>query len=406
MSYRKKAFLGVGYLTLLSILTQLVSFLKLSILARILMPSDFGVFALVTVTITTLETLSETGFNYAAIHMKIDIKKIAKTLLVINIIRGILLALLTLISAPLLSHFFNNGNLLDLLLLASLIPFFRGFINPITIRFQKELEFNKVFLTQFVPIIVTVIFSVVFVYYFHSALALLLGLIFGTVSEVIFSYVIVRFPVRGPLNKKYLKKLFSYGKWITAGGLINYLSIQIDNLFIGKLFGTEALGLYDFAFKTANLAFTQITDTISRVAFPLYVKRNKEKKHLQSLFIKNIVSVTIPAVILTIPFLLFPKEILLVLFGEKWLSAAPTLQILSIYGLFRASIGPGGPLFLSVGKPEILTKLSTLTFILLLGLLFPLSKIAGVQGVAIAMTVSYMLIFPLYVYQIYRYFKK
>jgi len=213
-------------------------------------------------------------------------------------------------------------------------------------------------------------------------------------------------PVREPLNKKYLKKLFSYGKWITAGGLINYLSIQIDNLFIGKIFGTETLGLYDFAFKTANLAFTQITDTISRVAFPLYVKRNKEKKHLQGLFIKNIISVTIPAVLLTIPFLLFPKEILLVLFGEKWLSAAPTLQILSIYGLFRASIGPGGPLFLSVGKPEILTKLSTLNFILLIGLLFPFSKLAGVQGVAMAMTVSYILIFPLYVYQIYRYFRK
>lgn len=406
MSYRKKAFLGVGYLTLLNILTQLVSFLKLSILARILMPSDFGLFALVTVTITTFETLSETGFNYAAIHMNVDIKKIAKILLVINITRGMLLSVLTLISAPLLSQFFKSENLLDLLLLASLIPFLRGFINPLTIRFQKELEFSKVFLTQFIPIVMTVISSIILVFYYHSAMALLLGLIIGTISEVIFSYMIVRFPTREPLNKKYLKKLFSYGKWITAGGLINYLSIQIDNLFIGKFFGTEALGLYDFAFKTANLAFTQVTDTISRVAFPLYVKRNKEKKHLQSLFIKNVVSVTIPALILTIPFLLFPQQILLFLFGEKWLVAAPTLQILSIYGLLRASIGPGGPLFLSVGKPEILTKLSTLTFILLIGLLFPLSKIAGVQGVAMAMTVSYALIFPLYIYQIYKYFNK
>lgn len=406
MSYRKKAFLGVGYLTLLNILTQAISFLKLSILARILMPADFGVFALVTTTITTFETLSETGFNYAAIHMNIEIKKIAKTLLVINILRGILLAMLTLLSAPLLSYFFKNTDLLILLLLASIIPFLRGFINPITIRFQKELEFNKVFLAQFIPIVFTVISSIVLVYYFRSALSLLLGLIVGTFSEVLFSYMIVTFPLKEPFNKKYIRKLFSYGKWITAGGLINYLSIQIDNLFIGKFFGTEALGLYDFAFKTANLAFTQITDTISRVAFPLYVKRNKEKKHLQNLFIKNVLSVTIPAIFLTIPFLLFPKEILLVLFGEKWLPAAPTLQILSVYGLLRASIGPGGPLFLSVGKPEILTKISTVTFVILLGLLFPLSKIAGVEGVALAMTISYLLIFPLYSYQIYKYFKK
>lgn len=406
MSYRKKAFLGIGYLTLLNILSQAISLIKLFVLARILLPSDFGIFALVTATITTLETLSETGFNYAAIHMNLPIRKIAKTLLLTNITRGIFLALLTIISAPLLMIFFGNENLLVLLLISSVIPFLRGFINPYTISFQKELEFNKVFMTQFIPIVATVIFSIFFVFYFHSALALLLGLIVGTISEVLFSYVIIRLPFDEPLNKKYLKQLFSYGKWITAGGLLTYLSTQIDNLFIGKFFGVEALGLYDFAFKTANLAFTQITDTVSRVAFPLYVKRNKETKHLKSLFIKNIIVMFVPAFFITIPFLLFPREILLVLFGEKWVMAAPSLQILSIYGFLRATIGPVGPLFLSVGKPEILAKINILNFLLVISLLYPFAKIAGISGVALTMTISYIIIFPIYTIEIVKYFRQ
>lgn len=405
MSYRKKAFFGIGYLTLLNIFSQFFGLFKLFVIARILAPSDFGIFAIVTAIITTFETLTETGFNYAAIQMNVSIKKIARTLLMVNIARGSLLCLITIVTAPILSYFFKNSDLLMLLLLSSVIPLLRGFINPLTISFQKELEFNKVFLTQFIPIVVTVISSIYFVIYIHSALALLLGLIAGTISEVVSSYFLAEISFKEPIAKIHIKNLFSYGKWITAGGLLTYLSTQIDNLFIGRFFGVGVLGLYDFAFKTANLAFTQITDIVSRVAFPLYVKRKNDKNHLRNLFFQNVIGVSIPAFVIMIPLLLFPKEILQLLFGPKWIAAALPLQILSIYGFFRAAIGPGGPLFLSIGKPDVLTKINTLNFILVIIFLYPFAKMFGVNGVAWSMTLSYLIITPIYIYFSVKYFK-
>jgi O-antigen/teichoic acid export membrane protein len=165
------------------------------------------------------------------------------------------------------------------------------------------------------------------------------------------------------------------------------------------------LGLYDFAFKTANLAFTQITDIVSRVAFPLYVKRKNDKNHLRNLFFQNVIGVSIPAFVIMIPLLLFPKEILHLLFGPKWIAAALPLQILSIYGFFRAAIGPGGPLFLSIGKPDVLTKINTLNFILVIIFLYPFAKLFGVNGVAWSMTLSYLIITPIYIYFSVKYFK-
>jgi O-antigen/teichoic acid export membrane protein len=106
-----------------------------------------------------------------------------------------------------------------------------------------------------------------------------------------------------------------------------------------------------------------------------------------------------------IPLLLFPKEILQLLFGPKWIAAALPLQILSIYGFFRAAIGPGGPLFLSIGKPDVLTKINTLNFILVIIFLYPFAKLFGVNGVAWSMTLSYLLITPIYIYFSVKYFK-
>lgn len=405
-SYRKKALFGVGYLTLLSLLSQSITLVKLSILARILTPADFGLFAIITTTLTTFETLTDTGFNYAAIHMGIEIREIAKTLLAINIGRGILLSLLMLILAPFVSFFFGYSNLLLLMVVASSIPLLRGFINPHTVSFQKEMEFNKVFIIQFIPIFANAIFTIFLVLRYHSTLALLMGLVLSTVIEVIFSYLIASKDLKKPINKKYIKSLFSYGKWITAGGLLTYLSTQIDNIVIGKFLGATFLGLYDFAFRTANIAFTQITDTISQVAFPLYSIRQTDHQHLKKLFIKNIIAVTIPALIICLPFLFFPKFILLILFGDKWVQAAPTLQILAIYGLMRASIGPVGPLFLSIGKPDILTKTNILNFLLIIIFIYPFLKLYGLPGVALAMTLSYLITAPIYIISTVKYFRK
>jgi O-antigen/teichoic acid export membrane protein len=405
-SYRKKALFGVGYLTFLSIISQCITLIKLSILARLLTPADFGLFAIVTTTITTFETLTDTGFNYAAIHLGIDIEKIAKTLLSINIVRGAALSLIMLILAPLISYFFSYPNLLPLMVIASVIPLLRGFINPHTISFQKEMEFNKVFIIQFIPIAANAIFSIILVFRFHSALALLLGLTISTIIEVIFSYFIASTNLKEPINKEYIKNLFSYGKWITAGGLLTYLGTQIDNIFIGKFLGAAYLGLYDFAFRTANIAFTQITDTVSQVAFPLYSIRQADKQHLRELFVKNIMAVSFPALLICLPFLFFPKFILFVLFGEKWINAAPTLQILAVYGFIRASIGPIGPLFLSIGKPDVLTKTNILNFLLIIILIYPLLNLLGLPGVALAMTISYLITAPVYIIETIKYFRK
>lgn len=405
MNYRLKIIKGLGWLSLLRITTQIVAFAKLGVISRILSPNDFGLFAIVTTTLTTYETLSETGLNYAVIHMQSNIKQVARSILLVNIGRGIILSIIILISGTFIARFFNNKSLFNFLIAASIIPLARGFINPYIINFQKNLSFNKEFIYRFIPAFANTLFTVAFVIVMKSTWALIIGLIASTIIEVFVSYIITERNLSYPINKKYLLKLFSYGKWITTGGLLSYLSTQIDNIFIGKFLGPANLGLYDFAFRLANISFTEITNTVSQVMFPLYSKKQKRKDSLLSVFKKNVISMFVPATLLAIPLIFFPKEILTFLFGIRWAGGSEVLRILSIYGLLRATIGPLGPLFLSVGKPDILTKVNILNFLIILVLLYPLLRLYGIIGVALAMTISYIIVLPVYIFYTVKLFK-
>lgn len=399
MGYKRKAIVGISWLGALQILSQAIALIKLVILSRILSPSDFGLFALVTATLITYETLSESGFSYAVIHAQTEIKKIAKTLLFLNLTRGALLTILILVTTPFIAYFFKSDALVLLLLLASFVPLLRGAINPYTINFQKELDFKKYVIFQFIPTIVNAIFSILLVLIFKSISSLVVALLFSTFSEVVTSYLLTERNFSKPVRIKDIKKLFSFGKWITAGGLVIYLTTQIDNLIIGKVLGTTALGLYDISFRLSNLAFTQITDVIAKVMLPIYAKISNDKKRVNAIFIQNVVATSVPAFFMSAIFFLFPAQVLQILFGSQWTSAAVILQILSLYGFLRAAIGPIGPLLMAGGKPKILTRINLINFVAILVLIFPLLKIYGINGVAIAMLLGLLITLPFYFYE-------
>lgn len=405
MNYKKKVISGIGWLSFLRLTSQASTMVKLIIISRILTPADFGLYAIIATTLTTFDTLSDTGLNYAVIHMQAEIEEIARSLFVINIVRGVMLSLAVAVTSYFVASFFNYSSLVLLLIAASVVPLIKGFTNPYVINFQKEMNFDKEFLYRFLPTLFNALITIIFVLAFRSVWALIIGLIGSTLIEVITSYIIADRNLRKPISKAHMLRLFSYGKWITSGGLVSYLGTQLDNIFIGRLLGPASLGLYDISFRISNLAFNEVTNLVSQVMFPLFSKKQKAKKSLYILFKRNVLSMFIISLFFAAPILLFPKQILLTFFGEKWLGSANSLQVLAVYGVMRATIGPIGPLLLSLGKPEVLTKINLINFVILIFILYPLIKSYGITGAALAMTISYALILPIYIHKAKKVFE-
>ncbi len=402
----KKRFIeGTSWMGILQFSSRGLDFIRIIILARILTQSDFGLFAIVTSIINLLEAISETGLEYAIIHFQEELHPYAKTILSINFVRGVCLTLINIVIAKFLASFFNNPVLFNLLLIASFIPLINSIQNPYLLYFYKKFQFKNEFLYQFISSFITAFFTILLALIYRNALSLVFGLLIGTIFQTLLSYVVIKSDFSHPISFSLVKKLLGFSKWLTIGGISSYLMTQIDNLFIGKFFNTGVLGIYDMSFKIGNIAFSEITDNISKIAFPIYAHIQNDKLLMKNSLKQHILFISIPTIILSFIFIAFPKEIIVVVLGNKWLNAAPILQILAVYGCFRSLMGPFAPFLLALGKPKVLTITDSINFLLLIILLFPFSKLFNLNGVAYAVLISYIIsqTYTLYItYTIFR----
>src|SRR3989344_3902076 len=145
MGYSRYVKQGVMWMSGFRILSRMVAFLKIAVLARVLTPSQFGIFGIASLVLGLLEMLTETGINIFLIQLKDGMDEYINSAWVVSIIRGLCISSLIILLSPFIVSFFNTLQAQNILLLISLVPFIRGFINPSVFKLQKELQFHYEF---------------------------------------------------------------------------------------------------------------------------------------------------------------------------------------------------------------------------------------------------------------------
>ncbi|MBU0580182.1 MAG: lipopolysaccharide biosynthesis protein [Candidatus Margulisbacteria bacterium] len=258
---------------------------RLIILARILVPSDFGLMGIALLTMSTLETFSQTGFQQALIQKK-GVESYLNSAWTISILRGLVLFIIIFFIAPYAAIFFKSPQAGPVIRVIGLAILLKGFINIGVIYFQKELEFNKQFLYQLSGTLADFIVSVSSALIIGSVWALVFGLLASAVVTTVASFLI--HPCRPHLTKNLgeAKELFGFGKWILGSSILVFLSTQGDAIFVGKLIGVVALGFYQMAYKISNTPATEIVQVVSQVTFPTYSKLQDNLPKLREAFLK------------------------------------------------------------------------------------------------------------------------
>ena len=402
MGYTKQALKGISWMSLFRVISRILSFLKIAILARVLTPSQFGVFGIASIVLAFLEILTETGINIILIQAKKDIKEYLSSAWVVSIIRGIFIFLIIILLSPFISSFFNTPDALGILLLISLVPLIKGFINPAEIQFRKELNFKYEFWFRAILFFVDAVVAVVFALITHSVYSLVIGLLAGALLEVMLSFVLIKPTPKLKLNSNYLKDILHKGKWITAYGIFNYLSENGDNIFVGKMLGSSSLGIYQMAYKLSILPISEVSDVVSQVVFPVYSKIEQDTKRLLKAYFKTMALTILGAVVIGGIIFLFPKEIVTIILGSQWLLAVPVLKVLSIYGIFRTLSGPSSALFLAKGKQNYVTLMNFIRFATIVITIYPFVLMFGMVGAGYSVLISVLIELPVIVFFIIR----
>ncbi len=397
MGYKKEAIRGVSWMSVLRISTRVLSFFKTLAIARLLVPSQFGVWGIATLVLAFLEMLTETGINIFLIQENENIEHYLDTAWVVSIFRGVIIGIFIIILAPLIASFFKNPESYSFIQLISIVPILRGFINPAIIRFQKELQFRKEFMFRFIVFLIDTAVAIGTMFFTHSPISLIYGMTAGVLTEIILSFVILKPRPRFKATKDQVSKLINRGKWITAAGVFQYLFSNFDNIMVGRILGTGSLGLYQMAYSLSSMPITEVADVSSKVTFPVYVKIADDKKRLKKAFIKTTLAISVVTIPIGIILFLFSNEIILLL-GIKWIGAIPALKVLSLYGVVRAISGSSSALFLAIKKQKYVTAVTLASILGLAIPIIPLINRFGIQGAGMAVIIGTVAALPIVLY--------
>ncbi len=406
MGYRIHAFKGISWMGLLRGSTRAVTFVRLAILARILTPMEFGAFGVATLVLSFLEILTETGINIFLIQQKDDIKKYLSSAWIVSIARGCLIAIIILVSAPFIADFFNSPQSYLVIVLIAFVPFIRGFINPAIINIQKEIQFQKEFYLRAILFVIDATIAVIAALITRSAESLAYGLIASAIVEVILSFVLFRPFPHLSFEMWKIKHIIKKGWWVSLTGIFSYFSENGDNVVVGKILGTTSLGFYQVAYKFSTLPISEITDVVNKVVFPVYTKFSEDKERLAKAFTKVTVSSSVMALILGTFIFVFTEQIIEVALGQNWLATVPVVKVLIFYGVLRTIFGNFAPLFLSLGRQDIVAKMTFFRVVVLALSIIPLINLYGLRGAGLSMLFSILVEIPVIIYFYRVLFKK
>ena len=384
---------GAGWLFFGKVIGRGLGVIKLVILARLLAPEDFGLFGIAMLALATLEAFTVTGFGDALIHRQGRIRAYLDSAWVVQILRGLCLAALLYFTAPLIGWFFDEPRAVPILRVLCLVEIVKALVNPGIIHFRKELQFRKQMEYILWSDILALIIGVLLAFQLRNVWALVWAALAGTAVRVALSYILHPHRPRLRMNAEHVRHLFGFGGWVLASSLLMFLVTHADDLVVGKVLGAAALGVYQIAFRVANIAATEIAHTINSVLFPAFSKVQSDKKRLRAGYVKSVTVTLGLACPLALGLLVMAPVLVPVLLGEAWRPAVVPMQILALFGLARAFAAGCGSVFYACGQPRLLARVSAIQCVLLALTLWPLTVRYGLPGTSVAVTLSTLLVY-------------
>lgn len=406
MGYTKDTIKGISWIGLFRIVTRVISFLRTAVTARILNPSQFGVFSIATIVLSFLEILTETGINIFLIQKNETFEEYIDTAFIVSILRGIIISCAILLSAPFIAAFFNSPESLLSIQLIAIVPFLRGFINPSIARFLVDLTFHREFIYRTTVFGVESVATLLFAFLLRNPESLVYGLIVGASFEILFSFWYVNPRPKLNFHQEKFWEVVHQGKWLTLSGIFNYLYHNADNMVVGRMLGTGDLGLYQMAYRISTLPITEVSDTVTRVTFPVFVKLTDDKKRLWVGYIKSVGVIAILVIPASLVCYLFPEFVISILLGSQWTSAANALRVLAIFGVVRSITMAASSPILAQNRQDALMIITLVSFAGMIIPIVPLVSMYGIIGAGYAALIGSLMAIPVIGFYLFTIFKE
>ncbi|MDC7236616.1 MAG: lipopolysaccharide biosynthesis protein [Sphaerochaetaceae bacterium] len=309
---------------------QGIQFILQIILARLLLPSDYGLVALVTIFINLARVFVQRGFNTALIQKK-EVEEVDySSVFYISLFVSLILYLILFFTSPLIASFYKEPQLTKVLRVLSITLFFGAFNSIQNAIIARNLKFKKLFFSSLGAIVISGLLGILVAYKGFGVWALVVQQLTNQFLVIIILWFTVKWRPKLIFSITRVKVLFSFGWKLLVSSLIDTLYNNLKSLIIGKIYTSDMLGYFNRGKQFPQLIVTNINGSIQSVILPVLSAEQENVVRVKDMVRRAIV---------TSSFIIFPsmiglaviaKPLVLVLLTEKWLPSVPFLQIFCI----------------------------------------------------------------------------
>lgn len=371
---------GIGWMLANQAASRLFDVVGLAIFARLLLPADFGLFAMAVLVGTIVDMLVSFDFDLGLIQKSDARTRHWNAAFTLTLLQRLGAGALTAAVAGPVAMALEMPRLEPLLYAVAVGSALLGLQNIGVVDFRRRLEIRREFWFQVGGKALGFAATLGFALLWADAWALVAGLLVYRATSVVLSYAMHGFRPRLRLGAA--AELLHFSKWLFVKNVLSYLNHKLDDLVVARVAGATVVGQYSVSYDIATMGSTELVFPISRVAFPGYARLSHDRSVLRRYFLNVVSSVAI----LTLPIgagtVVLAEPLIAVLLGEPWRPAAPLLRVFGLAGMIHGVAANAGPVYLAVGKPQIGAAFATGRVLLLAGPLVWSAMTFGAIGAA------------------------
>ncbi|MBN4097516.1 MULTISPECIES: lipopolysaccharide biosynthesis protein [Methylobacterium] len=353
-----KTLRGAGWSVAARISARAIDLGTLLVLARILSPADFGLTAIAASLISIVEMILEIPLVQALLRLQKIEKSHLDTAFTLGLLRGGVIAVLMMAAAWPVAHIYDDVRLIPITLALASAPIARSLYSPAMVHLFRKIDFRASFLADFSGKVAAALISIGSLYLGAGYWALVINPAASAILPTILSYVLA--PYRPGLSLARLSAFSAFTGWFTSSQILAAFSWQFDRMFLGYHVDKAVLGRYGVASDFSVLPTQSVIGPAMRPVMAAFATMADDRLRLRAAFLKAARLTMIIALPAGVGIALTADQIVSVILGAQWISAAPYLRWLSLAVMFTAYYQPVSTLCLAMDEPNVMLKITLL----------------------------------------------
>jgi len=364
---------------------------SMMILARILLPADYGLVGMTTAFTGFLGLFRDAGLATASVQRASLTPGQASTLFWVNLAVGLALGALCAAIAPALAIFYHEPRLVWITIVLSVSFVFNGAYAQHRAMLERSMRFVALSMIDVTALVASVVLAIGIAAAGGKYWALVAMAIIPPIWCALGTWFATRWIPGLPRRDAEIGSMLWFGGTLTLNTVVIYMAYNMEKVLLGRFWGAETLGTYGRAYQLINLPSESLNGTISSVAFPALSRVQNDPKRLRSYFLKGyglLLSLILP---ISMACALFADDIVTVFLGRNWHASAPVFRLLAPTIVAVTMMNPLGSLLLATGKVVRNFYLSLLiTPVVMIGYVSGLRQ--GPEGVAAGYSIAMILV--------------